>query len=66
MAAMKKQPCHYCGGTGGTIDHRIPKSQGGQTTLPNCVPACQWCNSRKRDRTEEEFRAWLKDNSFTD
>ena len=34
-----------------TIDHIMPQSQGGQTTLENLALACQGCNSHKHART---------------
>ncbi|MFQ5693845.1 MAG: HNH endonuclease [Nitrospinota bacterium] len=48
--------CQYCGhhGKGLTIDHVIPRSQGGDTQWENVVAACQPCNSRKGNRTLEE------------
>lgn len=46
--------CIYCGGEGLTIDHVIPRAQGGQTIAKNCVAACKTCNSKKADRTPEE------------
>lgn len=53
--------CQYCGCKvsekatyEGTIDHIIPKAQGGQTTWENCVLACIVCNSQKADRTPAE------------
>lgn len=44
------QPCHYCGTPADTVDHLIPKSQGGTDDPTNLVPACRPCNSAKRDR----------------
>lgn len=38
-----------------TQDHVIPLIRGGAHTVENVVGACQPCNSRKRDRTAEEF-----------
>ncbi len=46
--------CAYCGQTGMTLDHIVPKSRGGRTTWTNCVAACAPCNSRKANRTPEE------------
>ena len=59
--------CIYCGATVGdrrkgqvirradlTIDHLIPRSQGGGNTWSNTACACQWCNNRKADRTPHE------------
>ena len=47
--------CQYCGSQPGseelTIDHVVPRSQGGTSTWENCVLACVECNSRKADRT---------------
>jgi 5-methylcytosine-specific restriction endonuclease McrA len=43
--------CMYCGRRPGTeeltIDHIIPRSEGGLTTWENCVLACVECNSKK-------------------
>ena len=50
--------CQYCGvqpGAGATtIDHVIPRSQGGTTSWTNCVAACEACNARKADRSPEQ------------
>jgi 5-methylcytosine-specific restriction endonuclease McrA len=37
-----------------TIDHVIPKSQGGPTSFTNCVVCCHSCNNKKGDRTPEQ------------
>lgn len=50
--------CQYCGDQPGseelTIDHVIPRSQGGTSTWENCVLACIGCNTRKADRTPKQ------------
>lgn len=50
--------CQYCGRKPNqdecTIDHIIPRSQGGETSWTNCVLACYKCNSQKADRRPEE------------
>lgn len=50
--------CQYCGCQPGsselTIDHVLPKAQGGKSTWENCVLACIGCNSRKADRTPQQ------------
>ena len=50
--------CQYCGvqpgGTDITIDHVVPRAQGGQSGWTNCVAACVGCNARKADRTPEQ------------
>jgi 5-methylcytosine-specific restriction endonuclease McrA len=47
--------CQYCGHQPQpddlTIDHVVPRSQGGQSTWENCVLACMKCNHKKADRT---------------
>ncbi len=48
--------CQYCGKNHQpmTIDHIIPKSQGGRDTWENLVCACSRCNHKKGDRTPEQ------------
>lgn len=45
--------CCYCGTRKGpmTVDHVIPKNQGGTDTWENLVCACENCNNKKGDRT---------------
>lgn len=49
--------CQYCGCRPGseelTIDHVLPRAQGGTSTWSNCVLACVDCNHRKGNRTPE-------------
>lgn len=62
LVASHAGRCHYCGTDGPMhADHRVPLSRGGPNTIDNIVPSCRSCNSRKHDRTEEEFRAYLKE-----
>ena len=59
--------CFYCGAVfdsanpvmGPCIDHLTPKQLGGCQCLPNLVIACRTCNSRKHDRTLEEYREYV-------
>ena len=50
--------CQYCGEpvarTNLTVDHVVPRSQGGRNTWENLVLACPPCNLRKGDRTPEQ------------
>jgi 5-methylcytosine-specific restriction endonuclease McrA len=49
--------CQYCGRNGGehmTIDHVIPRAQGGRTVWENVVSACRACNLRKGSRSPDE------------
>jgi hypothetical protein len=32
------------------INHVVPRSRGGQTTLPNLVLQCPWCSLHKSDK----------------
>jgi 5-methylcytosine-specific restriction endonuclease McrA len=55
--------CQYCGCRPGTeeltIDHVVPRAQGGETSWTNCVLACMPCNTRKANRTPKEARMKL-------
>jgi hypothetical protein len=47
--------CRYCGSTQDlTIDHVVPRCQGGGDEADNLVVACRSCNSRKGGRTPDE------------
>jgi len=48
--------CQYCGKQSQvlTLDHVIPRNQGGKHTWENLVSACASCNRRKAGRTPEE------------
>lgn len=57
--------CAYCGKHDVELvrDHAIPLSRGGGYTADNIVPACRSCNSRKHNKTADEFIACLKKGS---
>jgi hypothetical protein len=40
-------PCAYCGGPGGTIDHTVPLAAGAAPTVGNLTGACPACNEAK-------------------
>lgn len=50
--------CQYCGAQPGpkelTIDHVIPRTQGGIGSWENCVLSCLDCNSKKAGRTPQQ------------
>jgi len=48
--------CQYCGRKSDhmTVDHVIPKIQGGKDTWENLVAACKSCNNRKGQRMPEQ------------
>jgi 5-methylcytosine-specific restriction endonuclease McrA len=60
--------CQYCGARPRseelTIDHVIPRSQGGTSTWENCVLACLDCNAKKGNRTPEQARMPLRRKPF--
>lgn len=60
VLARDRDTCQYCGAQPGrpnlTIDHVIPRSQGGQTVWENVVAACRDCNRKKGGRTPEQAR----------
>ena len=56
--ARDNNQCQYCGKKHPTselsLDHVIPRSQGGQSTWENIVCACVACNVKKGGRTPRE------------
>ncbi len=63
LFARDRNRCQYCGHrfptTDLSIDHVVPRSQGGKTTWDNVVCACTRCNVRKGGRTPEQARMRL-------
>ena len=53
--------CGYCGVhmSAPTVDHKIPVSRGGTDAKENLIAACQPCNSRKGNKTDKEYEAFL-------
>lgn len=55
--------CQYCGVQPArdelTIDHVVPRSQGGVSSWENCVLACVACNKRKANRTPAQAHMHL-------
>lgn len=51
--------CIYCGEHGRklTMDHWVPVSRGGRTEVGNLIPCCKPCNSRKGNKSPEEWIA---------
>lgn len=58
VAKRDHHTCQYCGSQPGwgeiTVDHVLPRAQGGASSWTNCVAACVRCNARKGDRTPEQ------------
>lgn len=42
--------CAYCGRTGTTVDHVVPRAKGGKTTWLKCVAACAGATQRRSTR----------------
>lgn len=64
-----KQICAYCGTyikelTDCTVDHVVPRAQGGETAWDNIVTACKPCNYHKADRTPQEAKMKLKTQPY--
>ncbi|MFD5321678.1 HNH endonuclease [Streptomyces sp. NPDC127098] len=56
--------CAYCGRRATTIDHVLPRSQGGRDTWLNTVAACAEDNHRKANRTPAEAGMRLLSEPF--
>lgn len=58
LFARDRNRCQYCGDAFPTselsIDHVVPRAQGGQDSWENLVCACVRCNARKGGRTPEQ------------
>lgn len=56
--ARDRNQCQYCGNTYPTnelsLDHVVPRSQGGDDTWANLACACTRCNAKKGGRTPEQ------------
>lgn len=61
--------CYYCdksiyqsvaSGIKPEIDHVVPKSKGGLSTIDNLVLSCRRCNQKKKDKDKKEFLKSMK------
>lgn len=63
LFARDRNQCQYCGHSFPTselsIDHVLPRTQGGGDTWENLVCACVRCNARKGGRTPDQARMSL-------
>lgn len=63
LFARDRNKCQYCGRIYPTndlsIDHVLPRSQGGNDTWENLVCSCIRCNARKGGRTPDQARMKL-------
>lgn len=60
--ALSSQPGRQRSGHEATIDHIVPRAQGGANTRGNRVAACNKCNHTKADMAPPEFLglAWME------
>ena len=62
VAERAQNRCEYCRmhqslqGATFHVEHIVPKSRGGESTLSNLAWACPSCNLRKSDRVEAKLR----------
>lgn len=63
LFARDSHRCQYCGCNAPlpqlSVDHVVPRSQGGRTTWENVVCCCLTCNTRKGGRTPQQARMQL-------
>lgn len=58
--AKTQGQCFYCCEAAAEhLDHMHPQSRGGSDVDENMIGACTGCNTQKKDRTVEEYRAFL-------
>lgn len=55
LDVIRRDPCVWCGGPGGTMEHIMPKSQGGSKAWFNAAGACKLCNNRRKVMTVLDF-----------
>ena len=46
-----------------TLEHKQPLSRGGTNDKGNLAITCEYCNKGKRDKTEAEFREYIKERN---
>jgi hypothetical protein len=55
---LRHDPCAYCGGPAGHIDHIEPRAFGGANHWGKYTAACQSCNASKGDKSLVGFLGW--------
>lgn len=53
--------CAYCGGLADTLDHIVPKTEGGFTERSNLIPACRAHNLNKGS---SNWKDWFREQHF--
>lgn len=57
-AALRLDPCAYCGATADHIDHITPRNRDGENHWENYTAACASCNATKSDKPLLFFLGW--------
>ncbi len=52
--ARDNHHCQYCRGPAESLDHVVPRAQGGPHTWENVVACCRRCNMRKGSRLPDQ------------
>jgi len=64
ILARDRWTCQYCSEKVTTqemtMDHVVPRAQGGKTEWENIVTCCGECNSKKADRTPQQAKMRLR------
>lgn len=60
--------CCYCGKALNPfkemdVEHVDPRNNGGSNAIENLYMSCPSCNRRKQDKTLEQYRMWLKEQT---
>jgi 5-methylcytosine-specific restriction endonuclease McrA len=53
--------CAYCTNPADTLDHVVPRIDGGMTVAENLVPACRRCNGAKGS---DDWQQWFADQAW--
>ena len=64
--ARDKNSCQYCGARPRdmTVDHVLPRCDGGEHVWTNVVSACKACNHRKAGRTPQQAGMSLRNTPY--
>lgn len=64
VMARDRHKCGYCKRTATTMDHIVPRCQGGRSEWTNCIAACEPCNADKGGRTPQQAGMRLRLTPF--
>lgn len=62
-AILRRDPCAYCGGPSGSLDHIQPINKAGSSVWENFTAACRRCNSSKGDKDLLRYLLWRLDDA---